>query len=72
MAARRWCCAIRVSPSGHAYLKQDWVHGCRTLACNPIQFLYGIAGAEPVPEITIGWSFADYAAGRDTVMDRVR
>lgn len=56
----------------HAYLKQDWVNGCRTLDCNPIQFLHGIAGGDLSPEITVGWSFADYAAGRDTVMDRIR
>jgi hypothetical protein len=57
---------------GHAYLKQDWVNGCRTLDCNPIQFLYGIAEPDLSPEMVVGWSFADYAAGRDTLMDRIR
>jgi hypothetical protein len=56
---------------GHAYFKQDWAHGCYQPAlCNPLQWLYGVAAGELSPEVTIGWSFADYASGRDTVLER--
>jgi hypothetical protein len=58
---------------GHAAFKQDWVHGCHSVrVCNPLQFIYGVAAGDLSPEVTIGWSFADYAAGRDTVLDKVR
>lgn len=57
---------------GHAYLRQDWVNGCRTSDCNPLQFIYGVAAGDLTQEITVGWSFSDYAAGRDTVMERIR
>jgi hypothetical protein len=56
---------------GHAYFKQDWAHGCYDpVACNPLQFLYGVAAGDLTPEVRIGWSFTDYAAGRDTVLER--
>ncbi len=56
----------------HAYFKQDWVSGCHAVdLCNPLQFLYGVAAGDLSPELTVGWSFADYAAGRDTVLERV-
>jgi hypothetical protein len=56
---------------GHAYFKQDWVHGCYDpVECNPLQFLYGVAAGDLTPEVRIGWSFADYAVGRDTVLER--
>lgn len=56
----------------HAYFKQDWVNGCRDIeTCYPGQFFYGVAAGDLSPEITVGWRFADYAAGRDTVMDKV-
>jgi hypothetical protein len=56
----------------HAYFKQDWVNGCYAIqTCNPWQWLYGVAAGELSPEVTVGWSFADYAAGRDTVLERV-
>ncbi len=56
---------------GHAYFKQDWANGCHQPAlCNPLQWLYGVAAGDLTPEITVGWSFADYAAGRDTVLER--
>jgi hypothetical protein len=56
---------------GHAYFKQDWVKGCHDpVRCNPLQFLYGVAAGDLSPEVTVGWSFADYAAGRDTVLER--
>jgi hypothetical protein len=56
---------------GHAYFKQDWANGCYNPAqCNPLQFLYGVAAGDLSPEVKVGWSFADYAAGRDTVLER--
>jgi hypothetical protein len=56
---------------GHAFFKQDWAHGCHAVTlCNPLQFLYGVAAGDLSPEVTVGWSFADYAAGRDTVLER--
>jgi hypothetical protein len=57
---------------GHAYFLHDWAAGCRSLRdCHPYQFLYGVAAGEVMPDIAVGWRFADYAAGRDTVMERV-
>jgi hypothetical protein len=57
---------------GHAYFLQDWTNGCRSVRyCLPTQFIYGVAAGDLDPEITIGWRFADYAAGRDTVLERV-
>jgi len=56
---------------GHAYFKQDWADGCHNpVECNPLQFLYGVAVGDLTPEVGIGWSFADYAAGRDTVLEK--
>ncbi len=56
----------------HAYFKEDWVNGCYDIqTCYPGQFLYGVAAGDLSPEITVGWQFADYAAGRDTVVERV-
>jgi hypothetical protein len=56
---------------GHAFFKQDWANGCREpTLCNPLQWLYGVAAGDLTPEVRIGWTFADYAAGRDTVLDR--
>jgi hypothetical protein len=57
---------------GRAYFLHDWAHGCLSLRdCHPYQFLYGVAAGDLTPDVTVGWSFADYAAGRDTVMDAV-
>jgi hypothetical protein len=56
---------------GHAYFKQDWAEGCHDPSkCNPLQFLYGVAVPDLSPEVRVGWSFADYAAGRDTVLEK--
>jgi hypothetical protein len=56
---------------GHAYFKQDWANGCyEPTLCNPLQWLYGVAAGELAPEVRVGWSFADYAAGRDTVLEK--
>lgn len=56
---------------GHAYFKQDWANGCyEPTLCSPLQWFYGVAAGDLSPEVTVGWSFADYAAGRDTVLER--
>jgi hypothetical protein len=58
---------------GHASFKQDWVNGCYSIrTCNPLQFIYGVAAGDLAPEVPVDWSFADYAAGRDTVLEKVR
>ena len=55
----------------HAYFRQDWANGCyNPFQCNPHQFIYGVAAGELKPEVEMGWSFADYAAGRDTVLEK--
>jgi hypothetical protein len=57
---------------GRAYFRHDWAHGCLSLRdCHPYQFLFGVAAGDLTPDVTVGWRFADYAAGRDTVMDAV-
>ncbi len=56
----------------HGYFKQDWESGCRAVdVCSPLQFAFGVAAGDLSPEVEVGWSFADYAAGRDTVLERV-
>jgi hypothetical protein len=58
---------------GRAYFLHDWANGCLSLRdCHPYQFLFGVAAGDLTPDVVVGWRFADYAAGRDTVMDRVR
>jgi hypothetical protein len=57
----------------HAYFLHDWSNGCRSPRdCHPYQWLYGVAAGDLTPDVAVGWNFADYAAGRDTVLDRVR
>ncbi len=57
----------------HAYFKQDWSAGCDSIQlCSPFQLIYGVAAGDLTPEIKIGWSFSDYLAGQDTVLERVR
>ena len=48
----------------------DWAHGCRTLACWWPNFYYDVAGGDIAPEIAVRWTFADYARGVDTVLER--
>jgi len=58
---------------GHALFKHDWANGCHSIRyCYPYGFIYGVAAGDLSPETTVGWSYADYVAGRDTVMERVR
>jgi hypothetical protein len=47
----------------------QWLHD--PVRCNPLQLLYGVAAGDLSPEVAVGWSFADYAVGRDTVLERV-
>jgi hypothetical protein len=57
----------------HAYLAHDWADGCWSIArCHPYEFVYGVAVGNLTPEVRLGWNFADYTAGRDTVLERVR
>jgi len=57
----------------HAYFLQDWSQGCYAPRdCHPNQYIYGVAAGDLSPEITVGWRFVDYAAGLDTLLERVR
>ncbi len=57
---------------GHAYFLQDWANGCRDLQiCHPYALLYSVPGGDLAPETRLGWRFADYRDGRDTVLDWV-
>lgn len=52
----------------------DWVHGCtfrQVLICAPENYRYGVAAGSLEPTIPVRWSFKDYIAGKDTVMDTV-
>ncbi|HXS52982.1 MAG TPA: hypothetical protein VN782_10660 [Usitatibacter sp.] len=48
----------------------DWAHGCRALACWWPNFYYDVAGGDLAPAIAVRWTFADYARGIDTVLER--
>ncbi len=48
----------------------DWAHGCRRLACWWPNFYYDVAGGDLAPSIRVHWTFADYARGVDTVLER--
>ena len=48
----------------------DWAHGCRKLACWWPNFYYDVAGGDLAPQIPVRWTFADYARGVDTVLER--
>jgi hypothetical protein len=48
----------------------DWAHGCRALACWWPNFYYDVAGGDLAPAIAARWTFADYARGIDTVLER--
>lgn len=48
----------------------DWQHGCRVLACWWPNFYYDVAGGSIEPAIAVRWTFADYARGIDTVLER--
>ncbi len=51
----------------------DWVNGCRSVTrCFWLNFLYGVAAGDLTPQTMIGWRFADFVAGRDTLLDWVR
>ncbi|HSN20115.1 MAG TPA: hypothetical protein VLS49_05525 [Usitatibacter sp.] len=48
----------------------DWAHGCRELRCWWPDFYYDVAGGDLAPSIPVRWTFADYARGVDTVLER--
>jgi len=57
----------------YATFEHNWVNGCRSpVRCFPLNLVYGVAAGDLSPEIAIGWRFADYAAGRDTVLEAIR
>lgn len=48
----------------------DWAQGCRELRCYWLNFYYDVAVGHLDPEVPVGWSFADYRRGVDTVLTR--
>jgi len=50
----------------------DWAHGCEDLSrCYwPVVF-HGVAVGSLAPDLPVDLTFADYAAGRDPVLDRI-
>jgi hypothetical protein len=52
--------------------RHDWVNGCYALDCYWLDFFYQVPARDLKPEIEMRWSFADYAEGRDTVLEHVR
>jgi hypothetical protein len=48
----------------------DWAHGCRELRCYWPDFFYDVAGGSIDPKVAVGWRFADYRRGVDTVLER--
>ena len=48
-------------------------YGCYLIArCFWLDFAYGVAAGNLSPQVEVAWKFADFAYGRDTVLDRVR
>jgi hypothetical protein len=69
--------SLRLRNSGivvdYATALHDWVNGCRSPArCFWLNFFHGVAAGDLAPETVIGWRFADFAAGRDTLLDWVK
>jgi hypothetical protein len=48
----------------------DWANGCREWRCYWPNFYYDVAVGTIDPDIDVGWSFADFRRGVDTVLDR--
>lgn len=48
----------------------DWAHGCRELRCYWPNFWYDVAVGTLDPDVNLGWTFADYRRGVDTVLVR--
>jgi hypothetical protein len=48
----------------------DWANGCRELRCYWPNFYYDVAVGSVDPDLAVGWQFADFRRGVDTVLDR--
>jgi hypothetical protein len=48
----------------------DWANGCRELRCYWPNFYYDVAVGSIDPAVRLGWSFADYRRGVDTLLER--
>jgi hypothetical protein len=48
----------------------DWANGCREMRCYWPNFYYDVAVGHIDPDVRLGWSFADYRRGIDTVLER--
>jgi hypothetical protein len=50
----------------------DWVRGCwNPLRCYWPNLVHGVAAGDLAPELRASWRYVDYAAGRDSVLERV-
>ena len=48
----------------------DWANGCRDLQrCFWLNFFFDVPVGDLAPTVPIGWRFADYRLGRDTVLE---
>ena len=48
----------------------DWANGCRDLRrCFWLNFLFDVPAGNLDPDVPVGWHFADYRLGRDTVLE---
>ena len=57
--------AITISTGYH-----DWAHGCREWRCYWPNYFYDVGVGSLDPDVVVGWNFADYARGVDTVLQR--
>jgi len=57
-------------PVSYASQYEDWQNGCDDLnKCYWAQVAFGVKNVSPAPDIKVEPTFADYAAGRDPVLD---
>lgn len=59
---------------GYATGYHDWQHGCslrEIYVCYLPNYIMGVAAGDIEPAIRVSWSFADYLAGHDTLLDRI-
>jgi hypothetical protein len=50
----------------------DWAHGCREWRCFWPNVFRDVAAGSVEPDVAVGWRFADYRRGIDTVLEKAR
>lgn len=61
--------AVRYATAYH-----DWENGCglsEITTCFPLNYIYGVVAGPLTPQVTVSARYANYASGRDAVMDDV-